>query len=333
MSAQAGVWLREPGGAAALIDPECGGTVRRLQLHPVSAPGSVRSDRYAPGPVEVLRKAAEHEPERCHTEWFHGCILMPFADRIPAGRYRWRGREYQLPINDTEHGDAIHGFLYRCPLERVDGHGATDGRPERSLRLSTVSAPCDGYPWSLRVELTYTLLTDRFTLRFRVRNLAESPAPFCAGWHPYFSVPGEPTAPIDSARLRVAADRYLEVDDNLRLSGATPSVDGSRYDFRTPRTIGAEDLDIALTVSPGADTATDTDTERDAIVLAGPRRTIGVEMGGAYANVQLFIPPDRRAIAIEPISAPGAAFTDPSLGLITIEPGATVDGWARVTLR
>ena len=324
MSAQTVVWLREPGGAAALIDPECGGTVRRLQLRPVSAPD---------GPVEVLRKAAEHEPERCHTEWFHGCILMPFADRIPAGRYRWRGREYQLPINDTEHGDAIHGFLYRCPLERVDGHGATDGRPERSLRLSTVSAPCDGYPWSLRVELTYTLLTDRFTLRFCVRNLAESPAPFCAGWHPYFSVPGEPTAPIDSARLRVAADRYLEVDDNLRLSGATPSVDGSRYDFRTPRTIGAEDLDIALTVSPGADTATDTDTERDAIVLAGPRRTIGVEMGGAYANVQLFIPPDRRAIAIEPISAPGAAFTDPSLGLITIEPGATVDGWARVTLR
>lgn len=320
MSAQTGVWLREPGGAAALIDLECGGTVRRLQLRPVSAPD---------GPVEVLREEAEHERDRCHTEWFHGRILMPFADRIPAGRYHWRGREYQLPINDTEHGDAIHGFLYRCPLERVNGHGATDGRPECSLRLSTVSAPCDGYPWSLRVELTYTLLTDRFTLRFRVRNLAESPAPFCAGWHPYFSVPGEPTAPIDSARLRVAADRYLEVDDNLRLSGATPSVHGSRYDFRTPRAIGAEDLDIALTLSPGADT----DTERDAIVLAGPRRTIGVQMGGAYANVQLFIPPDRRAIAIEPISAPGAAFTDPSLGLITIEQGATVDGWARVTLR
>ena len=314
MSAQGSIWLREPGGAAALIDPECGGTVRRLQLCPVAAPD----------PVEVLWTEAERERDRCHTELFHGRILMPFADRIPAGRYRWNGREYRLPINDTEHGDAIHGFLYQSPLERVDGYGATDGQPERSLRLSTVPAPRDGYPWSLRVELTYTLLTDRFTLRFRVRNLAESPAPFCAGWHPYFLVPGEPTASIDTAGLRVAADRYLEVDENLRLSGATPSVDGSPYDFRRLRTIGATDLDIALTLPH---------PERDAIVLAGPQRTISVQIGGAYANVQLFIPPGRRAIAIEPISAPGAAFTDPSLGLTTIEPGAIVDGWARVTLR
>lgn len=311
MSTADRIRLSDPSGAEALIDPRCGGTVQQLRL--CSA-----TDRR---PVEVLWGQSESESDPCQTTWFHGRMLMPFADRIPGGRYRWDGAEHRLPINDSEHGDAIHGFLYRQSMDRVDEHHAPSAR---SLHLSTVLPPQQGYPWSLRVELSYTLMIDRFSLRFRTWNLSASPAPFCAGWHPYFLVPGAPGTTVDSAELQVVADRYLEADAQLRLSGKTPPVDGSPYDFRTARPIGATELDIALTLP---------DPERTAIVLRGRQREIAVHMGGAWSKTQLFVPPDRAAIAIEPISAPGEAFTAPSLGLITIQPGAMVTGWARVTLR
>lgn len=311
MSTTGSIRLRDPGGAEALIDPRCGGAVRRLRLCSATEPR----------PVEVLWGQTESESDPCHTTWFDGRMLMPFADRIPAGRYRWDGREYCLPINDSQHGDAIHGFLYRQSMSRGDEQTVPSGR---SLHLSTVLPPRDGYPWSLRVELSYTLMFDRFSLRFRTWNLSTSPAPFCAGWHPYFLVPGAPDSTIDSAVLQVVADSYLEADADLRLSGATPPVAGSPYDFRVARPIGATELDIALTLS---------NSEHTAIVLRGRQRAIAIHMGGAWSKTQLFIPPGRAAIAIEPISAPGEAFTTPSLGLITIQPGAMVTGWARVTLR
>lgn len=39
-----------------------------------------------------------------------GDVLMPFPGRIAYGRYSFAGRKFQLPCNDKEGPNAIHGF-------------------------------------------------------------------------------------------------------------------------------------------------------------------------------------------------------------------------------
>ena len=40
-----------------------------------------------------------------------GDVLIPFPGRIGHGAYTFEGQSYQMPINDKEGPNAIHGFL------------------------------------------------------------------------------------------------------------------------------------------------------------------------------------------------------------------------------
>ncbi|MDA3951726.1 MAG: hypothetical protein PF508_21145 [Spirochaeta sp.] len=303
-------WLRVRSGAAALIDPFCGGAVHRLRF---------RGD-LPHRPMEMLWGDEDPSTTPVETELFRGRLLLPFADRIKGGRYTWDGTEYQLPINDREMGDAIHGFLYRTALAETDH---TDGDTEASLTLETTIPTQDGYPWPLRLRLRYILRDREFVVRMRVVNRGETDAPLSVGWHPYFFVPGTaPGAPVDSAVLHIPADRYFEMDSDLRLTGAQNKVSGTLYDFRTPRAIGTAELDVGLPLR-GA--------ERD-VVLAGRRHQLHIQPGGAFQAIQLFIPPRRAAIAVEPISAPAEAFNLPDLGVCRLVPGQPLDAWVVLRL-
>src|SRR5262245_30565633 len=52
-------------------------------------------------------------------------ILFPFPNRIRAGRFSWKGRDYQLPLNDPTARNAIHGFVCQRPW-RVVARGADE---------------------------------------------------------------------------------------------------------------------------------------------------------------------------------------------------------------
>ena len=267
------------------------------------------------------------------TTLFHGRPLVPFADRITGGRYRWEGETYRLPINDPEMGDAIHGFLYAQPM--VVESIAHEDEVESRIVLSTTLAATPGYPWPLRVRLTYRLTLSGFSFHVWVRNEGDDVAPYTVGWHPYFLPPGEAeSAEVNETELRVDAERYLEVDEHLRLTGKTPHVAGGPLDFRTFRPVGPAEVDVALDVA--RDTPREAGPERSsggaAATLRGRNRQVSLYLGGLFRRIQLFVPPGRRAVAVEPVSAPGEAFNDPSLGVTRLEPGVPVEAWAQVEL-
>jgi galactose mutarotase-like enzyme len=47
-----------------------------------------------------------------------GAVLIPWPNRVAAGRWGWRGEAHQLAITEPERGHAIHGLL-RHALWRV----------------------------------------------------------------------------------------------------------------------------------------------------------------------------------------------------------------------
>lgn len=303
------------GRARAIIRPECGGTVDALYLSPGGTGESISLLR---GDAPEQADAPESPADGCEPGLFRGRLLAPFNDRIPGGRYTFRGESHSLPVNDEEFGDAIHGFLYRRRMEVVS-------KREGELHLVARTVPGEeaGYPFDLEISVSYRLEEDRFCLDLTGRNLGRSPLPLALGWHPYFQLPGLDR--IDSAELKLPTERYVEVDRELLPTGELPPVADSPYDFRERAPIGTGELDLAFLLNPRGGNPSVAE-------LYGPDHRLFLRTAGA-GFLQLFIPPDRESVAIEPVTAATNAFNRPELGPIALEAGGRMTLSVAVSVR
>ncbi|MFH1104515.1 MAG: aldose 1-epimerase [Actinomycetota bacterium] len=116
-------------------------------------------------------------------EW--GCYPMaPYAGRVRAGRFAFRGRTHDLPR--ILGGHAIHGSVFIRPWEPEGGHW-----------YSTELGPHWPFPGWARQQIR--LERDRLAMRLEV-HAAAGAMPASCGWHPWFR------RVIDGARVRLTAD-------------------------------------------------------------------------------------------------------------------------------
>ncbi len=254
-----------------------------------------------------------------------GDVLIPFPGRIRDGRYTFEGQTYQMDCNDKEGHNAIHGFLRLVPWEIVE-------QSDREIMFAVLLGAGDhpGYPFSLRSTLAYTLDETGLTCRFAIENTGTSPAPVAAGFHPYFTVGSDH---IDPDSLQVSMASILEFE-NMLPTGRVLPVDGTAYDFRQARPVGATKFNTCY-LNP----------LRDAdglarIRLASPNgnRALTVWMDAAFDYVVLYSGdplPDshrRRSLAIEAMTCGSDAFNYHEWGLVTLQPGKTFAGsWGVAT--
>jgi aldose 1-epimerase len=74
-----------------------------------------------------------------------GLPLVPWPNRLRDGRYPFGGRELQVPINEPERNNAIHGF------GRSASWKASERRPE-SVTLTRMVEPTPGYPFKWKAK-------------------------------------------------------------------------------------------------------------------------------------------------------------------------------------
>lgn len=240
-----------------------------------------------------------------------GQTLLPWPNRVRAGRYTWRGVTRQLDLSEPEVGGAIHGLTRWAPWRLVE-------RAEHRVRLEHVLHACPGWPFVLRCRVDCSLDGRGLVVRTTATNVGGAACPYGTGAHPYLHAG---VAPVDAAVLTVPADRHLPVDDVGIPTGEVP-VDGTPHDLRRPQPIGARRLDRTYTgLRRGSD-------GRARVELAGP------DGGGAtlwcdeaYGYVQVFtgdtLPePERRrsGLAVEPMTCAPDAFNS-GAGLVVLRPG------------
>jgi aldose 1-epimerase len=172
------------------------------------------------------------------TRRFFGATIGRYANRIAGARFVLDGATIQLDANNganTLHG-GHHGFdrkLWRI-AELVS-------EPAPTLVLAYASADGEGgFPGRLDVRVTYrisgptelSLAFEAMTDRSTVVNLTN---------HSFFNLDGARSGTdILGHSLRIAADRYLAVDDGaIPLPGPPRTVEGTPFDFRAPEIIGA----------------------------------------------------------------------------------------------
>src|SRR5512144_862229 len=104
--------------------------------------------------------------------------LIPYSNRIQAGRFAFRGRAVVLPLNRPPERHAIHGHGWQAAWRTVYA-----GRAE--ARLEYRHAAC-AWPWAYRATQHFTLTPTSLTVGLTLANESPEPMPAGLGWHPYF---------------------------------------------------------------------------------------------------------------------------------------------------
>jgi aldose 1-epimerase len=254
---------------------------------------------------------------------FRGKVLAPWPNRLRDGRYVFDGVEHRTPITEPARGTALHGLTTAIGWRAVRS-------PARHLTLAVDLQPRPGYPFALRLEADYELGSSGIAITLRATNVGAAAAPFGMGLHPYVSL-GCPT--IDNLTLEVPARARVQLDERLLPTGATVPVAGSDVDFRQPRRIDAQRLDICF-----GELARDADgIARVRLAAAGGECALTVWMDERFGFVQVYTGDDlpdiarrRGGVAIEPMTCAPDAFNTGD-GLVVLEPGASFTGRCGLT--
>jgi aldose 1-epimerase len=240
-----------------------------------------------------------------------GQVLAPWPNRVRDGRYTFDGTGHQLGLTEVASRNAIHGLV------RWTGWDL-DERGEDWAALTTTVWPQPGYPFLLRLRAAYRLDDDGLHVALQARNDGDRAAPYGAGHHPYVTV----GARVDDVVLTVPAGQRLVTDERGIPTGAEP-VEGTPYDFRTPRPVGDLVLDTAFgDLHRGADgratvRLANAEADRAVSVWAGP----GADYLQVFSGETLADPARRRtALAVEAMTCPANAFVD-GTGLVVLDPG------------
>ncbi|MHB1575496.1 MAG: aldose 1-epimerase family protein [Candidatus Dormibacteria bacterium] len=244
-----------------------------------------------------------------------GQVLLPWPNRIDGGKYRFAGADQQLPLNEVEHGNAIHGLARWVPwtLQEVS---------DSSVTLSLVIAPQPGYDHILVSKVEYRLSDLGLTAKVQATNRGQEEIPFGVGFHPYLLIPG---SPVDGLDLLVPATLRFQADARGIPLGDPVVVAGSEFDFTARRRIGRVQLDTTFTglVRSEAGMAEVRLTDRTS------QRGVRLWCDQSLPYLQVFTGDTladptvrRRSLAVEPMSCPPNAFRS-GRDLVILEPGAS----------
>jgi aldose 1-epimerase len=267
------------------------------------------------GGVELL----DTFPADAVADSYRGKVLAPWPNRVRDGRYDFAGVALSLPLNEPERGTALHGLVLDAPFTVAE-------RSTHAVTLVHDLRPRPGYPFALRVAVSYELADDgHLEFALRATNTGDRPAPFGGGLHPYFA------GCADDWTLEVPAATRVLVDARMLPSGPPVAVAGTADDFTRARPVGRRAIDTCF-----GDLARDGDG-RARVRLARPGREIELWLDERFRFVHVYTadavddPARARAgIAIEPITCAPDAFNS-GAGLEVLEPGASVT--ARCGLR
>ena len=241
-------------------------------------------------------------------------MLIPWPNRIEDGSYEFDGTSHQLPLTEPARRNADHGLVRWASW-------AVAERETHRVVMTHVLHPQPGYPFTLELAVEYRLTDEGLRVRSTATNIGPEPCPYGDGAHPYLTVG---TATVDSAVLHLPAGTVLRSDDR-GLPTAAAAVDGTEYDFRRPKTIGATRLDDCFTdLERGED-----GTARVGLVNPDDGTGLTLWVDRAYGYLMLFtgdLPEvERRGLAVEPMTCPPNAFRSGE-GLIRLEPGESFTG-------
>jgi aldose 1-epimerase len=252
-------------------------------------------------------------------EKFKGSKLFPFPNRIKDGKYSFEGIDYQLPINYPGEGHAIHGLVLEKHFD-VLKEQCTTAEARVTIRYS-YDGSITGYPFLYALQIEFILNNEGICCTTRIENTDTRKIPVADGWHPYFTLQGS----LDNFLLKLPEVQLVEVDSRMIPTGRL--LPFTKYNM--PSKINAEAFDTCFQLQEVEG--------RAELVLTNPDKDISLVMWQEtgpekYNCIQIYTPPSRDFIAIEPMTCQPDVFNNHQ-GLILLPPGETIDVTFGIQLR
>lgn len=181
---------------------------------------------------------------------FIGSIVGRYANRIANGRFTLDRREYTLAKNNGP--NHLHGGpsgFHRAHWKVTPNESGTGA----VLEYESADGE-EGFPGQLNVRVSYSLISQSdFVVDYYATSTA--PTPINLTQHTYFNLAGEGSGDILGHELTLNARAFTPVSETLIPTGEIRSVEGTPFDFRTPRLIGEriDDDDQQLEYGGGYD--------------------------------------------------------------------------------
>lgn len=194
---------------------------RLLSLEVPSRDGSMKNVVWGCADAEACAADADYRQ----------CIVGRYGNRIAGGRFDLDGYTWQLTCNEG----------------RNHLHGGTNGFGKREWTIDTLSSSTlmmtllspdgeQGYPGNLQISVLCTL-TDKNDLVMQYSAVTDAPTILNPTMHFWFNLHGDGEGHTTSHLLKINADYYTPVDDELIPTGEIAPVDGTPFDFREPKPV------------------------------------------------------------------------------------------------
>jgi aldose 1-epimerase len=168
---------------------------------------------------------------------FFGATVGRYGNRIANGEFTLDGNLYHLPKNDGP--NSLHGGnkgFNRRVWTGVDRSTAS----AESLVFSYISQDGEeGYPGTLKVEVTYTLPANSNELRIDYSATTDKDTVINLTNHSYFNLSGMPEQEILNHQLLLHAKKFTPVNATLIPTGELRAVAGTPFDFTQSTVIGS----------------------------------------------------------------------------------------------
>ena len=108
-----------------------------------------------------------------------GCYpLVPYCNRIRAGRFNFQDLEIKLPLNAAPQKHSLHGHGWQTAWQVVSVN-------ERCVTLNYQHA-ADAWPWDYQAQQTFALSRQTLRVDLQIENLSDCAMPVGLGVHPFF---------------------------------------------------------------------------------------------------------------------------------------------------
>ena len=166
---------------------------------------------------------------------FLGATIGRSGNRIGKAEFELNGVTYRLDQN--ENGNNLHSgaagydtLIWEMQVNEEGGsvtftHHSPDGE--------------QGYPGNFDVSVTYTL-TDENEIKIHYEGISDKDTIANLTNHSYFNLEGHDFGSILDHELMIDADAFTVVDHESIPTGEVRPVEGTVFDFRTPKAIGKE---------------------------------------------------------------------------------------------
>ncbi len=252
----------------------------------------------------LMRRAA---PDETNSSLLSSFFMLPWVNRIRAGRFTFNGRDHVLRTN-TADGMAQHGDVRKRPWT-VLSHSALAA----TLTFDSRDFSDTNWPWAFSSQAVYTLAPTPTggTLRvdLSIRNLDTSPFPTGVGHHPYFSRRLWDDA--DDLHLSMPVAARYPLKDGCAIAAAAP--DDLTRRLRVLGSIPDEHIDAVFAGEPGALASSNANTA----VLHWPSSAVQLRIR-ASANLSHWI-------LYTPHARPEDARHPSPLAFVAVEPQSQVN--------